>query len=129
MKMFLKIALSVVIVLVLVAGGGIFYMTRGLESGSKLIINDVKPSLLVDGTYNGKYGSGRWANAVNVIIKDKKIIEIDVVRNLAFPPKPEVTRELINRVIQKQNSNVDVISGSTVSCKSYLKSIENALKK
>lgn len=128
MKLFLKIAVSIVLLFILAAGGGMFYLTRGLDAGCKLAINDVTPSTLNEGTYNGKYRAGRWTNEVSVTIKDHKITKIDVVKDVKFP-KPEVTKELFNKVIEKQNTNIDVIAGSTVTCKAYLKSIENALKK
>ena len=43
--------------------------------------------------------------------------------------KLEVSRELFNKVIKTQDTNVDIISGATVPSKAYLKSIENALSK
>lgn len=43
-------------------------------------------------------------------------------------PKPEVTEELIGRVLEEQSTKIDAVSGSTVTCKAYLKSIENALR-
>ena len=128
MKLFLKILLSLFILFVMAAGGGLFYLTHGLGSGSELVINDVNPSLLRDGMYNGKYSAGRWSNEVNVEIKDGKITDIDVVKDVTFP-KSEVREDLINKVIEKQNTNIGVISGATVTSKAYLKSIENAFKK
>jgi uncharacterized protein with FMN-binding domain len=128
MKLFLKIILSIVIVFVLVAGGGMFFLTRGLDTGSKMVINNVNTTELNDGTYTGKYSAGRWTNEVSVIIKDRKITKINIVKDILLP-MPEVTKNLINKVIEKQDTKVDAISGSTVTCKAYLKSIENALNK
>ncbi len=96
-------------------------------SGSNLAINDVKLSALKDGSYIGKYKAGRWTNEVSVIVKDHKITKIDLVKDVLFP-KPEVTKELFNKVIEKQLVPVDAISGSTITSKAYLKSIESALK-
>lgn len=128
MKLFFKIALSIFFIFALVAGCGMFYLGRGLESGSKVVINDVNLASLSDGTYNGKYEAGRWSNEVKVNIKDHKITKVDVVKDVTFS-KPEVRAELLKEVIEKQNTNVDVVSGATVTSKAYLKSIENALKK
>jgi uncharacterized protein with FMN-binding domain len=77
MKTFLKIVLSIFIIFVLVAAGGIFYITRGLEKGSKLEISSVNLSSLNDGTYNGKYNAGRWSNEVRVTVKDNEITGIE----------------------------------------------------
>jgi uncharacterized protein with FMN-binding domain len=127
MKLFLKIILSVLIVFILITVGGIFFLSRGLASGSKLVINDVKLSAVKDGIYNGKYKDGRWTNEVNLTVKDHKITNIDLVKDVMFP-KPEVTKELFNNVVKEQNINIDAVSGSTITSKAYLKSIENALK-
>jgi uncharacterized protein with FMN-binding domain len=103
-------------------------MTRGLNSGESMIIKPIDASQLEDGVYKGNYNGGRWSNEVNVTLKDKKVAGISVVKNVVFE-KPGVTRELINKVIKKQDTDVDVIVGATVTSKAYLKSIENALSK
>ncbi len=128
MKKFFKIMLSIFLVFALFVCSGIIYITRGLESGKKLVIKDINLSLLSDGTYSGKYNAGRWTNELNVTIKDNKIAEIHVVKDVKFS-KPNLSSALFNRVVEKQNTNVDTISGATVTSKAYLKSIENALKK
>jgi uncharacterized protein with FMN-binding domain len=128
MKLLLKIVLSIFILFVLVSGGGIFYISRGLEAGETLNINDVNLSVLSDGTYSGAYKGGRWTNEVNVTVKDHKITDVEIVKDVLFP-KPEVTAELIGKVLDKQTTKVDALSGSTVTCKAYLKSIETALGK
>jgi uncharacterized protein with FMN-binding domain len=128
MKKNFKIAVSILIVLLLIALIGVFFISRGLKSGMNLVINDVNLSSLSDGMYNGKYNAGRWTNEMNVTIKDHKIIKIDVVKDVSFSI-PEVTEAIISKVLEKQNTNIDVISGSTVTSKAYLKAIENALSK
>lgn len=127
MKKILKITVSIFIILFLIAIGGGLFITRGLESGINLIVNDVNLSSLSDGVYNGKYNAGRWSNEMNITIKEQKIIKIDVVKDVFFS-KPEVTKALLSKVLEKQNTNVDVISGATVTSKAYLKAIENSLK-
>ena len=128
MRKLIKIILSATFLLVLIIGGTGFYMTRGVNSGKNMIINHINASQLKDGVYNGKYNGGRWSNEVNVTLKDKKVKQIAIVKSVVFE-KPEVSRELFNNVIKKQDTNVDVISGATVTSKAYLKSIEYALSK
>lgn len=127
MKLFIKIILLTLMVFILITAGGMFYLTRGLGSSCKLVINDLKLSAVKDGAYNGKYKNGRWTNEVNVTVKDHKITNIDLVKDVLFS-KPEVTKEVFSKVIKEQNINIDTISGSTITSKAYLKSIENALK-
>lgn len=128
MKKLLKIVLIVILMFILVSGGGMFYLSRGLDAGKSLVINGIKPSALSDGTYIGKYSGGRWTNELKVTIKDKKITQIDVMKDVMVP-KPEWTKELFNSVIEKQSTNVDTVSGATITSKAYLKSIETALSK
>ncbi len=119
--------LSVFILFILVLGGGIFFISRGVEAGEALEINNVDLSRLSDGAYSGAYEGGRWTNVVNVTVKDHKITGVEIVKDVLFP-KPEVTAELVEKVLEKQSPNIDAVSGSTVTSKAYLKSIENALK-
>lgn len=128
MKAFLKIVLSIIVLLIMIAGCGVFYLTRGLDAGEKIVINDINLSLVSDGVYKGKYDAGRWSNEVNVTVKNHKITKVDVVKDVTIS-KQNVKEGIINKVIEKQNMNVDVVSGATVTSKAYLKSIENALRK
>jgi Uncharacterized protein conserved in bacteria len=126
MKKVITIILVVVGVIVLAIGGGIMYITSGLESGANLAINSVNVAQLEDGSYTGNYDGGRWSNEVAVTISDHKISQIDVIKPVKFE-KAEVTDALISSVIEKQDTTVDTVSGATVTSKAYLKSIENAL--
>jgi len=128
MRMYIKIILSIVILLVLVIGGAGFYITRGLNPGKDMSISHIDTSQLKNGVYDGKYNGGRWSNEVSVVIEGGKITKINVVKGVLIE-KPEVTRELINNVIEKQDTNIDAISGATVTSKAYLKAIEIALSK
>ncbi|MBC3890005.1 FMN-binding protein [Acetobacterium paludosum] len=126
MKKALIIILVILGVIILAIGGGILYISNGLESGKNLVINSVDPTQVADGVYTGSYQGGRWSNEVEVTVSEKKITQINVIKSVNFE-KPEVTNALINNVIEKQNTLVDSISGATVTSKAYLKSIENAL--
>lgn len=128
MRKFNKIILGGIFLLVLIIGGIGLYMTRGLTLGKNMIIKPIDTTQLKDGVYKGNYNGGRWSNEVNVTLKNKEITQITIAKSVVFE-KPEVTAELINSVIKKQDISVDVISGATVTSKAYLKSIENALSK
>lgn len=128
MKVFLRIIVVVVAVIVLVAAGGIFYITRGLNTGAKVEISNVDLTTVGDGVHDGKYSSGRWDNELNVTVKDHKITKIDVVKDVKFP-NPKDAQQLFDKVIEKQKIDVDTVSGATVTSKAYQKSIENALSK
>lgn len=126
MKVFLKVALCVFIAFLLIGGGGIFYLSRGLSSGSELVINGVDLSSVEDGTYVGQYTGGRWANEVSVEVQNHQITNVTLVKDVTFA-KPEVTSALFAKVLQEQSILIDAVSGATVTSKAYLKAMENAL--
>ncbi len=128
MKKLLKIVLIVVVVGVIVISGALFYMTRGLAIGENLVISEINLTELEEGNYQGKYEDGRWSNEVEVEVINNKINSIKIVDDIMFS-QPEVREEIFERVIEKQNLDVDIISEATVTTKAYLKSIELALKK
>jgi uncharacterized protein with FMN-binding domain len=126
MKVFFKIVLTVFLIFVLIAGGGMFYISRGLKAGENVVVKEITPAGLADGTYNGKYKAGRWTNEIMITVKGGKLTAIDIVDDVTIP-KPEWTKELFERVIKNQSTKVDVVSGATITCKAYLKSVEDAL--
>lgn len=126
MKRVLKVIIIIIIAFVIVAAVGIFYLTRGLESGAKVQVGSVNTSSLSDGNYEGTYNEGRWTNKVAVTVKGGKITDIKLIKDVAFS-KSEVIDALFKNVIKAQNTTVDAVSGATVTSKAYLKSIENAL--
>ncbi|WP_069997221.1 FMN-binding protein [Cellulosilyticum sp. I15G10I2] len=127
MKKILKIVGVVIAIIVII---GVFFITRGLKEGAAMTMQDINPSVFSDGKYYGIYREGRWLSEVDVIIKDQKIILIELLSEpMIHPGKADFSQELFDRVIAKQTTNIDVISGATVTSKAYLKSVENALNK
>jgi len=130
MKKVLKVIVIIVIVIAVLAATGIFFITRGLKEGAKLVINDVSVADFKDGKCNGIYKEKRWLSEVDVIIKDHKITKIQLLSEpMANLDGLDFSNTLFKSVIDNQTPNVDVISGATVTSKAYLKSIENALTK
>jgi uncharacterized protein with FMN-binding domain len=81
-----------------------------------------------DGTYTGSFSGGRWSNTVKVTVRDHKITDIKIVKDIEFK-SAKVPSELFQRVEQAQSLQVDTVTGATVTSKAYLKAIENALNK
>ncbi len=130
MKKVLKIIRVIVIIMGLLVAVGMFFITRGLKVGAEMVIQDINPAVLENGSYQGSYKGERWLSEVNVTIKDQQITQIELLSEpMLHPGRPDFSQDLFNRVITEQNTNVDVISGATVTSKVYLKSIENALTK
>lgn len=126
MKLVLKVLGIVFLLFVVVSVISMFYLSRGLEEGLNVNIAPVDLILKEDGVYKGSYDFGRWSNELNVTVKNNRITKIEITDDMMFV-NPDVRNELFKRVMEKQNTTVDAVSGGTVSCKAYLKSIENAL--
>jgi len=118
----------VVLVLVVVVGGALIWVTRGLSKYERMVVQKVDFARVPDGTYTGNFDGGRWSNTVRVTVKDHKITEIKLIKDVTFK-SPSKAQELFRRVEAAQSLNVDTISGATVTSKAYLQSIANALLK
>ncbi len=118
--------ITILLAFILVFTGGILYISKGLKEGKNIEVDGVDISGLNDGVYSGKYDFGRWSNQLRVTVEDHKIAKINIEDDVTFV-KDHVREELFNKVIESQNTKVDVISEATVTSKAYLKSIENAL--
>jgi uncharacterized protein with FMN-binding domain len=121
-----KFILIVIFTLLIVGGGAVYYLNSGLETGEKLSIGSFDLATIKDGVYLGKYEAGRFSNKVKVKVKDSKIEQISLEEDVIFA-RTEITEKLFERVLKNQNISIDTISGATVTCKAYLKAIENAL--
>jgi uncharacterized protein with FMN-binding domain len=124
----LKILGLIFLLLIIVVAASMFYFSRGLDEVLNISINPIDLTDVEDGIYKGRYEYGRWTNELNVTVNSQKITRIDIEKDVKIV-QPELSSQLFERVIEKQNTTVDAVSGGTVTCKAYLKSIENALNK
>ena len=127
MKKVFKIAGVTAAVIVLLAAAGLFFLTRGLEEGAELVVEEIDFSDKEDGSYLGSFEFYRWNNEVEVIIENGRVSEI-IANKQPHEKQEETIRQLTDSVIEVQSTQVEVISGATVTSKTYLKAIENAMK-
>jgi uncharacterized protein with FMN-binding domain len=90
-----------------------------------LIVKDVSLENLPDGIYTGSFKGGRFANSVEVTIKDHKIAHIRNTKPSAQAKK--LHEQIYDRVMEEQSLAIDTVSGASVTTKTALKAIENAL--
>lgn len=128
MKKIFKFALISIVVIILIIVGVSVFMTIGLKDIQTMVINEVDLNHVQDGTYTGNFDGGRWSNQVEVKIKEQKITNIKIIKDIRFP-MTDIAEKIFDQVIEQQSITVDVISGATVTSKAYLKSIENAFLK
>jgi uncharacterized protein with FMN-binding domain len=119
---------AVALVIILAIVGVMLWITHGLSTYQKMPIAKVDLAKVPDGTYTGSFSGGRWSNTVKVTVRDHKITDIKIVKDIEFK-SAKVPSELFQRVEQAQSLQVDTVTGATVTSKAYLKAIENALNK
>ncbi|SDP66963.1 flavocytochrome c [Clostridium gasigenes] len=83
-----------------------------------------------NGTFTGQADGKHGAIKVEVKIKDEKIQDIKVIESSENIVLSEpVFNKIKNVMVEKNNSNVDAISGSTETSKGYIAAVQNALEK
>ena len=118
--------------LVLALGVGFLFAIRGLKETLGLKINHVDLSGVSDGTYQGEYEAGRFKLTVQVTVKNGSIAKVDI---MDFDKSGDVGKKIwesvygptIDRIVESQSPNVDIMSGATATTKALLKAVENAL--
>lgn len=95
---------------------------------AQLIGGPVQQNLLTDGTYEGQASHGPNSAKVVVTIVNQTIETIEVVKNEAWKGKKAVP-EIPDRIIARQSTRVDAVSGATNSSHVLMNAVENALKK
>jgi uncharacterized protein with FMN-binding domain len=93
---------------------------------SKVEIHNFDLTGTADGIYRGESVIGPVKVVLDVVIKDRTITAIDLIRHRRGLGKK--AEAIIPTVIKAQSLEVDVVSGATVSSKAILQSIERALK-
>ncbi|MFW5649016.1 MAG: FMN-binding protein [Natronincolaceae bacterium] len=126
----MKKAIVLVIILVLV---GLFVLVGTavrnniVKLADKTVVSDLELASVEDGIYKGEFSLLPVRAVVQVSVEDHQIQEIKILEHQnGLGEKAET---IIDRVIEKQGLDVDVVSGATVSSKVMLKAIENALVK
>ena len=91
---------------------------------SQLVIGEIRPEALADGTYTGEVDVVLIQALVDVKIADGVIQDIRLEHHHDRGERAEV---IVRSVIEEQSLQVDMITGATDSSKVILKAIENAL--
>ena len=135
--MWLVIILIIVGVIILALGGGLMISATGRREAAAITIGDVDFTNLRDGSYTGEYiGTKDHSRdtSVEVTISGGEIADVKILKGaLNKEGKPaELTggksvADLFKNVTASQSLQVDVISGATLTSKTHLKALENAL--
>lgn len=85
-------------------------------------------SRIDDGTYEGDFAYGDFTYAVSAVVQNHTLIDARTIHNRTTR-HATMAEEVLQRVIQNQSMEVDVITGATTTSKALLKALEEALNK
>ncbi len=126
MKVRYRIILSVLVVLFL---GG-YLLLQSIQSNMETLeeaeIAAVDLAALDDGIYTGEFSLFPISVTVEVTVADGSIKAADIIRQQSGPGYE--ADAMIDRMIEAQSLQVDVVSGATYSSKAFLKAVANALQ-
>lgn len=119
--------------------GGIMGTEPGRREIKNLTINDINFKNLRDGTYVGEYKGKKDSfrnTRIEVTVSSGRVTGIKVLKgalNKEGKPaeinsKGSTVEDLFEKVIETQSLQVDVISGATLTSKTHIKAVENALE-
>jgi uncharacterized protein with FMN-binding domain len=127
-SLIVKILLGILLTFALVIGGFVVFLLTGKENTLNIKLKGINLQTVQDGTYVGHYSGYRWSNTVEVAVKDHKITNIGIKEPQVFAKKENI-QKLIDRVVSKQSTDVDAVTGASADSKAFLQAVENALNK
>lgn len=90
--------------------------------------HDIQGDKLIDGIYEGSFKGGLNSAKVKVTIKDQKIINIEIMKHDALKGK-KAEPIIPKRIIEKQSTNVDAVTGATNSSHVIMNAVQKAIEK
>ena len=136
LKVFFIVLACILGVIVIGAGIAFAVFEPGRREAASIVVEDVDFGRLKDGVYVGEYVGTKdhlRDTKVQATVKGGQLEKVDVTGGaLAQKQQQEIRggqtlQSLFDRVIQKRSLQVDAISGATITTKTHLKALENAL--
>ena len=84
---------------------------------------------LKDGTYIGKSFKFPGRVKVSVTIKNGEIVDIKILKLISPKKYTNMVKMLIDKIIKRQSTEVDTITGATMNSNALKKAVDNALSK
>jgi uncharacterized protein with FMN-binding domain len=88
----------------------------------------ISKGMLKDGTYSGQATNGPVKVLAKVTIENQRITSIDLVEHRTWKGKA-AEKTIPFRIIEKQSTKVDAVSGATMSSTAIMNAVETAINK
>ena len=111
----------------MILGGMLFCLVIGCAT-TQIIGGPIPPDGLMDGVYEGKATNWPVKVLARVKIQNQHITSIEIVehRNGKGSPAEDM---IPDRIIEEQSTRVDAVSGATMSSRTIMNAVENAIQK
>jgi len=106
---------------------GMFALSRDLAYMGDVQLHGLNLAAVSDGSHTGTFEHGRFTNTLTVHVQGNRIVGIRIDDDVWGARVTNISDEVFSRVIAAQDTQIDVIAGSTVTMTAYLKAIEAAL--
>jgi uncharacterized protein with FMN-binding domain len=114
----------VLILVILLAGFAV------VSAKEKKEVKPIKISQIADGTYLGKTKGVLTGVKVEVTVKKGRITKIEILKAKGMPKyKKRALKEIPGRIIKAQSLRVNAVTGATISSRSIIEAVKNALRK
>lgn len=106
---------------------GLFLLALGCASTPTPKRGPLNPELVADGVYEGSATIWPVKAVVQVAIENRRIARIDILehRTMLGGPAEEI---IPAKIIEKQSTNVDAVSGATMSSDAIMNAVELAIE-
>jgi uncharacterized protein with FMN-binding domain len=121
-----KIAVMVLGLLAVLSVPLSIFMFYGMGEIKNLVIRQVELSKLRDGVYRGSYHKARWTYDVEVAVRDHRMTSIKNL-NPRMDTAADLNAKLEAMMLERQRTDIDVVSGATIHSKAFQKAVETAL--
>jgi uncharacterized protein with FMN-binding domain len=120
------IGLGIFAGLIIVFGIAFFFRARQMVKViDSAVVADVDLTKIENGVYTGEFGDFLVNVKLAATVQDHRIAKIDVIEQRSGPGYDAL--ETIDRIIEAQSPNVDIVSGATGSSKSIMLAVQKAL--
>jgi uncharacterized protein with FMN-binding domain len=106
----------------------LYFFSTGCATTPPPPTGKVDHQKLVDGTYEGSYRRGPVKVRVKITIESQRISSIDLLEHDTWRGE-EAGKIIPDRIIQEQSTEVNAVSGATMSSRVIMNAVQNAVDK
>jgi len=119
--------LAIIVIIVIAVASFLISMNKNISTYNDFDFAGIDLATTPDGTYTGSEDGGIVKASVEVTVKDHAITQIKILSHECKKGKP--AEVILDTIVEKNNLEVDTISGATYSSNVIRMAVYNALAK